>query len=151
MGRAATILLTCALALTSFTNCSKTSDEDLVRAVIFRAIDGANEKAPAKVLADVAPGFQGPGGADVQESKRILLGYFLQQGWIRVFPRGLEITVDGARATAKLGAVVARGNEVKRIEDVLPTNGDVVEFTLELSKESGDWKLTRASYRRGAW
>jgi hypothetical protein len=148
--RAQTLLFVCALALPCLTSCRKTSDEDLVRATIFRAIDGANEKSPAKVLADAAPGFRGPNEADVQDTKRILLGYFLQQGWVRVFPRGLELTVDGARARAKLGVVVARGNEVKNLEDVLPTNGDVLELTLELSKDAGDWKFTRATYVRGA-
>ncbi len=129
-------------------SCTKTSDQDKIKAVIDRAISAANEKRAGGVVEDALPNFKGPRGADVRESRRILMGYFLRQGWVRVFKRDLQVQVAGDKATATLDATIAVGKPVQKLEDVLPTNGAAVVFTLELEKKGDDWKFAKASYRK---
>ncbi len=129
-------------------HCTKTSDEDKIKAVIDRAITAANEKRAGGVVEDALPSFKGPRGADIRESRRILMGYFLSKGWVRVFKREVSVQVQGDQATATLDATIAIGKPVQKLEDILPTNGAAVVFTLELQKKDGDWKFTKASYRK---
>lgn len=126
--------------------CRKETDEDRVKAVVRRVIESANEKKVGDTLQDALPSFRGPRDATLEDCRRILLGYFMGQGWIRSFERGLEVKVDGERATAVLDVVVAKGNEVKKIEDVVPTNAQRFEFTLSLVRVEDAWKFERASY-----
>jgi hypothetical protein len=138
-------LLALAAILAVF-GCKKDSDEDRIRAVVHGAIEAANKKSPSGVVENAAPSFKGPSGADTQEVKRILAGYFLSAGWLHVFERELTVSVDGDRGTARLVAVIARGPEIKKIEDVVPSNAATFVFDLELAKV-GAWKLTTARYR----
>jgi hypothetical protein len=138
-----------ALALIAATAAScKKSDEDRIKAIIRSAVSAVEQKSASRVLEHAGEGFKGPDRADIRECRRILLGYFLSQGWIRAFDRDLTVTVDSDRATAKLEILLAKGNPVKKIEDVIPTNADLFEFDLALAKQGGDWRFTSATYKR---
>ena len=129
------------------TACTKTpSEEDRVRAVIRKAIDAANEKRAGKVVEDTARDFKGPRGLGVQECRRILTGYFFQQGWLKVFERKLDVTLEGTKAIAKLEVLVARGEPVESVEDLLPKQASRIDFDLELEKKDGAWSFTQADY-----
>jgi hypothetical protein len=138
-------LLSIALIAVVAASCSKT-EEERVRAVVRKAVAAGNEKDSGGVVEDAAPGFVGPRGMPVDDCRRILLGYFMREGWIRAFEKDISVTIDGDKATAVLDAILARGNEVKKLEDVIPTNAQRFVFTLELTKIDGDWKFTRADY-----
>lgn len=126
----------------------KLSEEDRVRAVIRQAIEAANEKKAGEVVEDAAPGFKGPGGHDVRDCRRLLTGYFLQRGWLKVFERQLDVRVEGANARAGLEVLVARGNPVESIEDVLPNQASRLAFELTLEKREGAWRFTQATYQQ---
>lgn len=132
----------------SSTACKKENDEDLVKAVIRKAVDAANEKSAKGVVEDAAESFVGPRKANKREARRILMGFFLRKGWIKAFERKLEVTIDSeTEASALLEVVLAEGKEVKALKDVLPTNGTVLEFKLKLRKIDDDWKFVTADYR----
>jgi hypothetical protein len=140
-------LVACAVLLAGgIAGCRKDSDEDQVRAVIRKALTAANEKSAGGVVADAANGFKGPQNSDINECRRILVGYFMQQGWLHAFEKDLQITVDGANAKAKLECVLAKGRAVQKIEDVIPTDATVLEFDFDLAKLGDGWKFTRATY-----
>lgn len=128
------------------------SEEDRVRAVIRKAVAAGNEKKVGEVVEDAVENFRGPRGASLQDCRRVLLGYFMQQGWIRAFEQDLKVSfVDTTHARVELDLVLARGNEVKKLEDVVPTNASRFLFTIELSLVSGEWKLTSADYAERAF
>ncbi len=136
-------------ALSLFTLSCKGDDEAQIRALVRRAMEAANEKRVSGVVEDAAPEFRGPRGADLSESRRILLGFFMGRGWVRVFERRIEVTLlDGAAAKAEVEVVLAQGRPVEKLEDLLPTDATVLVFSLELVKRGGDWALTRAEYRQ---
>lgn len=127
---------------------SKVTPEDAVRATIRRAIEAANDRNASKTLSDASQTFKGPRGADVRECRRILLGFFLQQGWIKVFERALTVEVDGNTAHATLDVIMAQGNPVERIEDIVPKQATELIFSLDLALEAGKWTFVRADYAR---
>jgi hypothetical protein len=129
--------------------CKGPSEEDRIKKVIESAVAAANEMKAKEVVENALPSFKGPGGKPPDDCRRILAVYFVSAGWTHVFTRGLEITVDGDKAKAKLDTVIAQGKPVEKLEDLVPTNGDAITFELELEKVDGDWKFAAASYKRG--
>ena len=137
-----------ALALLALVACRAPSDEDLVRGAVQRAITAVNDKQPADVVKDAAPDLRGPSGSDLKEVRRVVTGYLLTQGWVRAFERKLAVTVAEGAATAHvdLEVVLARGNKVERLEDVVPTQATVLDMDLELEKRDGAWRFVEAAY-----
>jgi hypothetical protein len=145
---AARIGLLVAIVLALLTGCKKVTEEDRVRAVIRKAIAAANARSASGVVEDAADGFRGPQNMRKDEVKGMIAAFLLGAGWVHVFERALDVTLEpnGTKATAKLEALLARGQEVKKIEDVLPTNAAEVVFTLELERIGAEWRFTHADY-----
>lgn len=131
--------------------CSKKSDEDLIRERIRSALVAVNAKKAGDVVADADEHFRGPRDMDLRQTRRIIAGYFLSAGWIRAFERGLEVQVDHAEAHAVLEVVLAQGQQIKSLQDVLPTNGTVLQVDLDLEKRDGEWRFVKADYRTVKW
>jgi hypothetical protein len=132
--RPAPLLLSALLLLLSSAACQDPSDEDQVRAAVQRAITAVHDKKPSAVVEEAAPDFRGPGNANLEEVRRIITGYLLTQGWVRAFERKLSVTVaeDATHAHVDLELVLARGNKVERLEDVVPTQATAWDMDLEL-------------------
>lgn len=145
-------LLTAAAALLlALAGCEDPSDEDLVRAKVKAALSAVDEKSTGDILADAAEDFRGPRNIDLRETRRYIAGYMLGAGWLRAFARKLDVAVTGDTAHVDLEVVLAKGKEVKSIEDVVPTNGSVLDFDLELERRGGEWKFTEGDYRQLKW
>ena len=134
-------------SLLAATACKAPDDQAAIAAVVREALEGARAKKAGQVVARTAEGFRGPRNADATECRRILTGYFLQQGWLGIFERSLRVEVDGETAKVVLEVIVARGRPVEKIEDLVPTNATVLQFDLQLAKAGSDWQFTRADFR----
>jgi hypothetical protein len=128
-------------------SCREKSDQDLISALLDQTIAAANERSAGKIVEHATEDFKGPSGADVKDCRRILTGYFFGKGWLKVFEQTREIVVDGSTAKAKLDVIIAVGNEVQKLEDLIPTNGTHLLFDVDLEKISGEWKYKRATYK----
>jgi hypothetical protein len=135
-----------ALLLLLLLGCREKSDRDLISALLDQTINAANEKSASGIVEHAAPDFRGPQNADVNECRRVLTGYFFGKGWLRVFEQNREITVDGTTAAVKLDVVIAVGNEVQKLEDLVPTNGTHLLFYVALEKTAGEWTYKSAKY-----
>ncbi len=145
------LLLTLAslsLLAASTSHCKKTSDEDLIKATIRRAIEAANEKRSGGVVEDAAEDFVGPQKMNLGDTRRMLIGFFFRKGWVKAVERDLTVEVEGETAKAKLTVAVAEGNDVKAVEDLVPTNATMLEVDMTLAKIDGDWKFKTGDYRR---
>ncbi len=139
-----------ALAATLHATGCRARDEDVVAERIRAAMTAANARDAAGVFEDVAPGFEGPRGADARESRAIVAAMLRRPGWLRVFELRLQVQVEGDRADAEVEVVLAAGREVERLEDLLPTDGDVVVFSLRWERRGRAWLLVGADHRRAA-
>lgn len=136
------------LLLAVLAGCKEKSDEDRIGEILDQTIAAANAREPGGVVEHASEAFVGPRRADKKECRRILVGYFLRSGWVRVFEQDRKITVTGDEATVMLDVVVAVGKEIEKLEDLIPTNGTRMVFDVKLSKLDGEWKYTAASYSR---
>lgn len=142
------MLTLASLSLLAASHCKKTSDEDLIKATIRRAIEAANEKRAGGVVEDAAEHFVGPRKMNLGDTRRMLIGFFFRKGWVKAVERDLVVEVDGANAKAVLTVAVAEGNDVKAVTDLMPTNATMLEVNLGLEKLDGDWKFVTADYRQ---
>ncbi len=141
-------LLPFALLAVAVGGCKKKSDRDLIDAILDQTIQAANDRHAGEVVAHAADDFKGPMGADLHECRRILTGYFLQHGWVRVFEQSRTIDVKDTSATVALEVVVAVGRKVEKLEDLLPTDGSHLRFDVAMEKRDGEWRFATASYTR---
>jgi hypothetical protein len=137
-----------ALALAILPAC-RPSDEAVLSSKTRAAMTAVNEGRPAGVLADVAADFRGPGGLDAVECRRLVRGLLSRSGWVRVLERELEVEVEGDAARVAVEVVAVAGREVKALEDLLPTEGELHRFELDWVRRNGAWAMTRAAHRRG--
>ena len=137
--------------LLSLCACKKTSDEELIRAKVRAALTAVDEKKSGDVVADAAEDFRGPRKMDLRETRRIITGYMFGAGWLRAFERKLEVSVTGDTAHVDLEVVLAKGKAVKRPEDVLPTNGTVLDVDLDVERRDGEWKFVQGDYTQLRW
>lgn len=131
--------------------CTKTSDEDLIRERVRAALTAVNEKKAGDVVEHAHETFKGPRSMDLRQTRRIIAGYLLTSGWIRAFERKLDVQVTGDEAHVDLEVVLAKGQQIKSIKDVVPTNGSVLDVDLDLQKHDGEWRFVSGDYKQMKW
>lgn len=149
MWRPSPLLLTAALLTAGLAAACEDdpSDEDQIRAAVERALAAVNDKRPADVVEDAAETFVGPRSMKKADVRRTLAGYLLTQKWVKAFRRDLQIEVKGDTAHVDLEVVVAQGNKIETLEDVVPTNGTVLDMDLELERQDGEWRFVKGAYK----
>lgn len=131
--------------------CKAPTDEETIRTLVRRSLEGVDDKRVRQVVAPLADDFRGPGGMRAREARLAVLGHLRGQGWLRTFETALDVTVDGAEAHVDLEVMVARGARVDSVTDLLPTNGTKLDFDLELEKRGGTWEVVEGAYARLPW
>ena len=122
-----------------------------IQAVIDRTVEAAENKEIGTILEAVSDDFSGH-GMDRKELRRMIFALIHRSQWRRIFVTGTDIELQSDdRARVTTGAVMARGNDVKTIEQAaLQTRTDTLRFDIGFKKEGGDWKVYRINYRRVA-
>lgn len=122
-------------------------DTSAVVAPLAEDFCGARLRRGAPRVRARSPGAPCP-GADREAVRRAVMARLLPRGWIRVFVRRLDVEVEGpSRAEAVLDAVIARGEPVERLEDLLPTQADELLLELDLERRSEGWRIVGGRFR----
>lgn len=161
-GRAPSALggLALLLALIFSTHCARTSEEDQLRALVESARAAAGERDTGGVVGVLsddfcatprrAGGSAGPcRGLGREDVRRMVLAKLLPRGWVRVWTRGVKVKMTGpSSARVEVLAIMARGEPVKGLEDLVPGNAEVMRFELEAQKRDGAWTFVRGQAER---
>ncbi|MBI2377396.1 MAG: hypothetical protein HYV07_25570 [Deltaproteobacteria bacterium] len=142
-------LLVGALAITFVaTREPELEPEAAIRAALERAARAASEKNLDGTIDLLSERFKGPSGIDRSGAKRIVFVQLRQGDWSRVFfaRTSVELLDDGKKAKVVTHAVLARGKDVKTMEDVLPTSATVYRFELDMEREDDDYRVVHAEY-----
>jgi len=126
---------------------SDTSPEDAVRAVIDTAEEAAEARDAPALVGLIAPDYGDARGNGAEEIGRYVRGYLLAHQSIRLLTRIESIDFPGtdlARVRATVG-MVGREAEAAGAWDLA---ADVYEFDVTLALEDGEWRGTRADWRR---
>ena len=126
--------------------CPSSDDQTVIKNHLRAAVEAAQDKRPNGVLEHVADDFRGPNGMSKADAKRVLVGRLLRGGWMKVFERSLDVSVEDETAAAALHVVIAKGEKVERFEDLMPTDGSAGRFDIKLEKRDGSWWIVAANY-----
>ena len=115
---------------------AKSSDEQKVRALVTSVEAAAEARDTSDVLALVAADYSDNQGLDKSQLQNFLRGYFLSHPKIELLVNveSLEFPVDGL-ARAHIGVASVSLDQI---------GGDSVTLDVELRRQDGDWRVTRA-------
>jgi hypothetical protein len=124
------------------------SPEDEVRAVIAAAEAAAEERDASALFELVAPDYRDGRGNGEKEIRRLVRGYLITHQSIHLVTRVEEIEFP-ATDLARVRVTVGMLGQPAAGRSPWDLAADVYEFDLVLAREDGDWRLTRAGWRRG--
>lgn len=123
------------------------SPEAQVRAVIAEAERAAEARNASALFELIAPDYRDDRGNGSEEIKRYVRGYLITHQSIHMLTRVEEVELtasDLARVRATVG-MLGREAEPESSWDLA---ADVYEFDITLAREDGEWRVTRADWRR---
>lgn len=138
----ATLALVLAASLATTACSGRQTPEQQVRAVVAAAEDAAERRDHADLMGLVSPAFRGARGEDAAEVSRWLRGYLVTHPSIEVVTRihAIEFPYeDLARVRLTIGTL---GSDLRSLD----VSADAQDVELELQREGGDWRITRAAW-----
>jgi hypothetical protein len=141
---AAVALMALALAV----GCGRaTTPEDEVRAVIVAAERAAEARDVSGVSDLLTDDFRDARGAGRNEARNQLRGYFIANQSVHLVTRVDSVEFPGTDV-ARVRATVAMAGREQDPETAFALSAGAYEFDVTLVRDSGDWKVSRASWRR---
>ncbi len=128
--------------------CHKQSEEDRVKKIIVAVQKAAEEKDIRKIIDNLSKSYLDSAGNDYNSIKGLLLAYFFRHPKIHVFIPDMTVTIDDSRASAAFQAVLTGGSKTETVTDLLPESMGMYEFDVSFVKDSGDWKVISARWKR---
>jgi hypothetical protein len=146
--RGMTMLLFFCVALAGACSGDRDSPEAQVRALLAQG-EAAAEKKEASVLRRmISEKYSDSQGQDKKIVESILRYYFLRHESIHLFTRIQQITIPQTDAAQATVMVAMAGQPIADAKDFERLNADLHRFEITLAKENGEWKVTRAEWRR---
>jgi hypothetical protein len=138
-------LCACALGLAG---CGpRSSPEQQVRAVIAAGEEAAERRDHGDLMALVSPRYEGASGENVDDLSQLLRGYLLAHPSVHLATRIEQVEFpydDLAKVRLTIGML---GRETDAASAAaLDLAADVQKVELELQRDDGDWKVTRANW-----
>ncbi len=128
--------------------CHQDTDQDRVKKVVGEIRKAAGEKDIKTILRRLSKTYHDPQGYDYDGIKGLLLYYFYRHQKVSVFIPNFDITVTGPSAKAVFQAVLSGGNKVESPGDLIPEALGMYDFDVSFAKESGEWKVTSAVWKK---
>lgn len=122
--------------------------EDQVRQTLAEAVDAAERRHVGDLMELVSESFKAE-GMTRDTIKGVLFIQFRRGDWSRVFlvDTHIEIRGDAREARVRTGAILATGEKVDTLEDVVPTAAGSYRFDIMMAKEEdGVWRVTTAKW-----
>ncbi len=132
----------------SMQTCHKQSEQDRVKKAIVTVQKAAEEMEIRKILDNLSKSYRDSEGNDYNSIKGLLLAYFSRHPKIHVFIPDIAVTIEDSRARAAFQAVLTGGSKTEAVTDIFPESMGMYEFDVSLVKESGDWKVISARWKR---
>ncbi|MBI5493293.1 MAG: hypothetical protein HY893_10230 [Deltaproteobacteria bacterium] len=124
----------------------KSTDEELVRKAVDRAVRNVEEKDVSAFMKLVSKDYRDNEGNDYNGVKGILVYELLRKERVRVFVRSLAVEVKGDEALIDARVALVRGMDAEGVKDIIPENAEAMRFNVVFRKEGGDWKAVNASW-----
>lgn len=123
------------------------SPEAQVRAVVAAAEKAAEDRDASALFELIAADYRDGRGHDAAEIKRYVRGYLVAHQSIHMLTRVEDVQLPAADLARVRVTVGMLGREAGP-ESSWDLAADVYEFDVTLAREDGDWRVTRADWRR---
>ncbi|MFQ5442133.1 MAG: YybH family protein [Thermodesulfobacteriota bacterium] len=135
------------LLLFSLTACGKkTSDEEAIRETVRAAATSVEEKDLKTLMGLISRGFYDNNGNDYKGLKGMLFYQFMRPGKLKVFLRGVRISVEGGNAVLDAKVFVMRGRDLNGLKGIIPRDAEGFKVSAVLEKDDGRWKVLSARW-----
>lgn len=126
--------------------CDRETDESKIKKVIIAIQTAAEQKDVKNVIDHLSETYRDSQGNNREGIKALLLGYFFRYPKISVYINNLQINIKESSAQASFETVLTSKEKTGSLKDIIPQALGIYAFDVELKKESGDWKVTSASW-----
>lgn len=139
-----------ALLFPLLVSCSteRNTPEAQVRALLARGEAAAEKKESAILRQMISEKYSDSQGQDKKTVESILRYYFLRNESIHLLTRIQQITIPKPGAAQAIVMVAMAGQPIANPEELERLRADLHRFEITLARESGEWKVTRAEWRR---
>jgi hypothetical protein len=144
-------LLIFLLSVAFFTGaCSSERDspEAQVRALLAQGEAAAEKKESAVLRQMMSEKYADSQGQDKKAVDAILRYYFLRNQSIHLFTRIRQINFPQPGVALAEVMVAMAGQPISDAEELERLRADLHRFEITLARENGEWKVTRAEWRR---
>ena len=139
------------LSVASFTGaCSseRESPEAQVRALLAQGEAAAEEKESGVLRQLISEKYSDSQGQDKKAVDAVLRYYFLRNQSIHLFTRIRQINFPQPDLAQADVMVAMAGQPISDAEELERLRADLHRFEITLARENGEWKVTRAEWRR---
>lgn len=124
------------------------SPEAQVRALLAQGEAAAEKKESAVLRQMVSEKYSDSQGQDKKAVDAILRYYFLRNQSIHLFTRIRQISFPQPDLAQADVMVAMAGQPISGAEELERMRADLHRFEITLARESGEWKVIRAEWRR---
>jgi len=142
------ILTILGCVLLSFPGCTKDTEQDRVKKIIAEVQAAAENKDIKTIINSLSKTYTDPQGFTYETMRGMILGFFFRHPKIHVYMTNLEVTVNGAVATAGFQALLSGGETGGSLSSLMPEALGLYAFEVSFKKESGEWKVMSAKWDR---
>lgn len=130
--------------------CSSGQDspEAQVRAFLAQGETAAEKKESGVLRQMISEKYSDSQGQDKKTVESILRYYFLRNESIHLFTRIQQITIPQPDAAQAIVMVAMAGQPIVDARELERLRADLHRFEITLARENGEWKVTRAEWRR---
>lgn len=139
------------LSIVGFTGaCSSERDnpEAQVRALLAQGEAAAEKKESGALRQLISEKYSDSQGQDKKTVESILRYYFLRNESIHLLTRVQQITIPRPDAAQAVVMVAMASQPIASAEEIERLRADLHRFEITLARENGEWKVTRAEWRR---
>ena len=146
--RSAWITLLAILLSVAACSSGQDSPEAQVRALIEQAESAAEKKDSGTLRRFVSEKYSDSQGQDKKAIEAILRYYFLRNESIHLLTRIQQISLSKPDIAHAVVMVAMAGQPISAAEDFERVRADLHRFEITWTRESKEWKVVRAEWRR---
>lgn len=137
-------LLLLVLLILGLAGCSRTPDEERIRAAIAAMEQAVEKREPRAFMEFIAPDFIGTDASFDREAMHNLMRVqFLGNQGISVLLGPIEVNLQGERATARMTATLTGGSG-----GWIPERGAIYDIESGWKRVDGEWRCISANWQQ---
>lgn len=131
-----------------FASCGRGDPEAQLRALIERSETAAEKKETTVLRQSISEKYSDSQGQDKKALEALLRYYFLRNESIHLLTRIQQISFPEPELAQAIVMVAMAGQPIRDAGELERLRADLHRFELSFARENGEWKLTRADWRR---